>query len=172
MSQSRYRQFVTEPEDALPYLEVLKAIADYQFGIGIGNCLFDQDSFRIQRSVNTWRIRNVLSKDGLFLVLRPQDGLFSLTINAGMRLKECAPFPSLRVMVRKEVEDAILKEGNVFAKHVENVDRKLRAGDEALVVNGDDELLAIGKMRLSGEEVMEYKRGVALTVRERWKIRK
>lgn len=94
-----------------PYLEVLKAIADYQFGIGIGNCLFDQDSFRIQRSVNTWRIRNVLSKDGLFLVLRPQDGLFSLTINAGRRLKECAPFPSLRVMVRKEVEDAILKEG-------------------------------------------------------------
>lgn len=55
---------------------------------------------------------------------------------------------------------------------MENVDRKLRAGDEALVVNGDDELLAIGKMRLSGEEVMEYKRGVALTVRERWKIRK
>lgn len=81
-------------------------------------------------------------------------------------------FPSLRVVVRKEVEDAILREGNVFAKHVENVDRRLRAGDEAIVVNKDDELLAIGKMRLSGEEVMEYKRGVALTVRERWKIRK
>lgn len=92
MNQNRYKQFVTEPEDALPYLDVLKAIADYQFGFGIGNCLFDsQESFKIQRSVNTWRIRNVVSDDGLFLVLRPQDGLFSLTINAGRKLKECTP---------------------------------------------------------------------------------
>ncbi|WP_252896504.1 PUA domain-containing protein [Metallosphaera hakonensis] len=158
MIEGKYKQFVTDPEDALPYIEYLKYLADYQFGAEVGNCLFGSNkAFKIQRSVNTWRIRNVLSEDGLFLVLRPQDGLFSLTLASGVSIKECLPSPKLRVIVKDEVASVILEEGNVFAKHVKNVDKSLRNGDEAIVVSEDDKLLAVGKVRLSGEEMMEYK---------------
>jgi uncharacterized protein with predicted RNA binding PUA domain len=79
------------------------------------------------------------------------------------------PVPRLRVIIKEEVKDILKKQGNVFAKHVMEADTSLRAGDEAIVVTTKDELIAVGKMRLSGEEVTEYKKGVALTVRERSK---
>nr|MCG2889120.1 pseudouridine synthase [Sulfolobales archaeon] len=40
-----------------------------------------------------------------------------------------------------------------------------RAGDEVVVVDENDALVAVGKMRVSGEEVKQYKRGVAVNVR-------
>ncbi|MEM4080188.1 MAG: pseudouridine synthase, partial [Metallosphaera sp.] len=119
MRERKLRQFVTDPEEASPYLDVLRSIADYQFGIGTAPCLFNSESsFTIQRSVNTWRIRNVLLDGKLFLVLRPQDGLFSITVFAAELLKKCSNPPRLRVTVNDEVIQAIMKEGNVFAKHV------------------------------------------------------
>lgn len=167
----RFRQHVTQPEDASPYIDYIHAVAEFQFGSDVASCLFKGGlAFRIQRSVNTWRIRNVLlPNNSLFLVLRAQDNLFSLTLKAGEKIKECLPFPRLRVVVRDEIQEVLKKQGNVFAKHVVDVDRGLRAGDEAIVVTSKDQLIAVGKMRLSGEEVTEYKKGVALTVRERLK---
>ncbi|QKQ99871.1 pseudouridine synthase [Metallosphaera tengchongensis] len=171
---NRLKQFVTDPEDVGSHFEYLKSIFGYQFGEEVSDCVFrDNQFFKIQRSVNTWRIRNVLYDGELFLVLRPQDGLFSLTLKSASLIKQCAPFPDYRVAVKREVKDVIQNEtGNVFAKHVVEVDRSLRSGDEAIIVSEDDELIGVGKMRLSGSEVMEYKRGVAVSVRERWKKRK
>ncbi|EHP69475.1 MAG: PUA domain-containing protein [Metallosphaera yellowstonensis] len=167
----RFKQHVTQPEDATPYIDYIHAIAEFQFGSEIASCLFKSGlTFKIQRSVNTWRIRNVLLSDNsLFLVLRAQDNLFSLTLKAGEKIRECVPVPRLRVIIKEEVKDILKKQGNVFAKHVMEADTSLRAGDEAIVVTTKDELIAVGKMRLSGEEVTEYKKGVALTVRERSK---
>ncbi|MEM3292633.1 MAG: PUA domain-containing protein, partial [Saccharolobus sp.] len=54
---------------------------------------------------------------------------------------------------------------NVFAKHVIAVDSSIRSGDEVIIVNENDKLIALGKAKLSGEEMLEYKKGVAVYVK-------
>ncbi|EZQ03034.1 pseudouridine synthase [Candidatus Acidianus copahuensis] len=131
---------------------------------------FLENIFYIQNSINTNRIRNVLNSEmNLFLVLRAQDNLFSLTLLSGEILRRYTKPVKYRIIVPKDIGEAIMTGGNVFAKHVINIDKSLRYGDQAIVVDNDDKLIAIGKLRLSGEEIMEYKRGIALSVKERVK---
>jgi uncharacterized protein with predicted RNA binding PUA domain len=54
---------------------------------------------------------------------------------------------------------------SVFAKHVTQVDFKLRAGDEVLVVDDADSLLAVGKANLCPLEMLDLVRGVAVRTR-------
>ncbi|MEM3606959.1 MAG: PUA domain-containing protein, partial [Candidatus Bathyarchaeia archaeon] len=54
---------------------------------------------------------------------------------------------------------------NVFAKHIIEVDDALRPQDEVIVVDENDNLVAVGKAVLSGEEMKSFKHGVAIKVR-------
>ena len=74
--------------------------------------------------------------------------------------------PELRVVVMKEVGKFIAEGKNVFAKHVVDVDPEIRANDEVLVVDEDDNLLATGKAVLCAKEMLEFKKGVAVSVRQ------
>ena len=76
------------------------------------------------------------------------------------------PYPRHRVVVLDEVSEFIARGRSVFAKHVVDVDRKIRANDEVLVVNTKDELLATGRAVLSAFEMLEVERGVAVKVRQ------
>jgi uncharacterized protein with predicted RNA binding PUA domain len=147
---------------------ILKRIAEYQFfSRAVSDCLFPRPSdFLVQRSSTTGKIRNVLTKDGkLYLVLRAQDLLFSLNWESANVIRNCTRRPELRVVIPSEVKEFVMEGKNVFAKFVLDVDLRLRSGDEVLVVTEEDELVAVGRMRLSGEEVKQYKRGVAVNVR-------
>ncbi len=55
---------------------------------------------------------------------------------------------------------------NVFAKHVVEADKELRPQDEVIVVDEEDNLVAVGKAVLSGEEMKVFKHGVAVKVRK------
>lgn len=149
--------------------EILRGIAAYQFSSReVSECLFPKkDEFLVQRSLSTGKIRNVLIKDGpkLYLVLRAQDLLFSLTLISATRFKECTKPPKFRVIVPSSVSNFVREGRNVFAKFVIEADPDLRPNDEVLIVDEFDNLLAVGKMRLSGEEVKQYKRGVAVHVK-------
>ena len=46
------------------------------------------------------------------------------------------------------------------------MDRSIRANDEVLVVDEDDNLLATGKAILSAKEMLEFDRGMAVMVRQ------
>ncbi|MGC9104848.1 MAG: PUA domain-containing protein [Thermoprotei archaeon] len=156
-----------EPLNNFDYT-VLKKIAEYQFfSRAVSDCLFPSpENFLVQRSSTTGKIRNVLTKVGkLYLVLRAQDLLFSLNWESASVIKSCTKRPELRVIIPSEVRGFVMEGKNVFAKFVLDVDFRLRSGDEVLVVTEEDELVAIGRMRLSGEEVKQYKRGVAVNVR-------
>lgn len=148
-------------------IEYLREIASYQFSAQIAECLFPQDKiFLIQRSINTGRIRNILTEDKrLYLVLRAQDNLFSLTEISGSIIKSCSSPPSFRFIVRSDISNFIREGRNVFCKFVINVDPNIRAGDEVLIVDENDNLLAIGKAKVSGEEVKQYKKGLAVIVK-------
>mgnify|MGYP003878085871 CR=1 FL=1 len=143
---------------------MLRVIADYQFGKGVGKVLFpDTCSFMLSSS---GRIRQVFDNGIRIATLKPDSGWFTLSIEGARRVKEALSFPKMRVVVIDEVSEFIASGKSVFAKHVVEVDEEIRANDEVVVVNTADELLATGKALLSAFEMLEMERGVAVKVRQ------
>ena len=145
-------------------LRKIRVVAEYQFGTGVGSKLFPAE-VKIVYSKRTGRIRHVYLKEQLLATLRPTDGLFSLSLEGAKRLLKIVPRPKLRVVIQKEVSSIIRKGGNVFAKHVLEADHELLPRDEAIIVDADDNILAIGRTVLNGQEMLSFKRGVAVKVR-------
>src|SRR5437899_2645624 len=91
--------------------------------------------------------------------------LLALSIPGGQALRGIFKPPRLRVEVVPGVEEFIKKGGNVFCKHVQQVDPELRPAEEVLVVNEEDRLLAVGRSFFNAEEMLSFKIGVAVKVR-------
>jgi uncharacterized protein with predicted RNA binding PUA domain len=144
-------------------LRVVRAIADYQFGKGAGKALFP-DSCRFILSPKN-RIRQIIN-DVRIATLKADSGWFTLSIEGARRLHAFFPYPKLRVVVMNDVANFIASGKNTFAKHVVDVDGSIRANDEVIVVDENDNLLATGKAILSAREMIEMKRGVAVSVRQ------
>ncbi|WP_457591719.1 PUA domain-containing protein [Geoglobus sp.] len=147
------------------YLRIVRVMADYQFGEGAGGVLFP-DSCRFIISPKTGKIRQVVDGDVRIATVKPDSGLLSISVEGARRLKNLFPYPKLRVVVDSRVSEFIAKGKNVFAKHVVDVDSSVRANDEVIVVSEEDELLATGKAVLSAFEMLEFERGVAVSVRQ------
>ena len=163
-----YSKFLSRPYRATSNeIEMLKQIAEYQFGYDIAEQLFPNNlNFLIQRSLNTRKIRNILTeKNEIYLVLRARDMLFSITPISAKVIKDNTKSPRYRVIIPSTIEKFIREGRNVFAKHVIAVDSSIRSGDEVIIVNENDKLIALGKAKLSGEEMLEYKKGVAVYVK-------
>lgn len=143
---------------------MLRVIADYQFGKGVGRVLFpDTCKFILSSS---GRVRQVIDGSVRIATLKPDSGWFTLSIEGARRVKEALPFPKMRVVVLDDVSEFIAAGKSVFAKHVVEVDEEIRANDEVVVVNTADELLATGRAVLSAFEMLEMERGMAVKVRQ------
>ena len=138
-------------------------IAAYQFGNRAERAF--PVTFRITTSPNTHKIRHVFNGGKLLATLRAKDGFLALTIDGGKVLRRTFKPPRLRVRVVLGVEEFIRKGGNVFAKHVRTVDPEIRPGEEVLVVDGRDRLLAVGSTLFPAEEMLSFRAGVAVKVR-------
>ena len=148
-------------------LRKVKAISDYQFGQSVTDLLFeDENEIRIEFSKNTGKIKHVYYKDKLLLNLRPTNGFFTLSLFSADKIINNIPPPWLRAVVMSEISDFIRKGRNVFCKHVIEIDKNLRALDEVIVVNQEDEILAIGKLLIPVPYVQSFNTGVAIKVRK------
>ena len=58
-----------------------------------------------------------------------------------------------------------MKGKSALAKFVKKASHELRAGEEVLVIDESNNLLATGKALLTGKEMMAFGRGVAVTPR-------
>jgi predicted RNA-binding protein (TIGR00451 family) len=74
--------------------------------------------------------------------------------------------PRLRVTVKPDSVEFNREGKNVFAKFVVDCDENLRPGDEVLVVDEQDKLVAIGRAVMTRAEMMAFDIGVAVRVRE------
>lgn len=148
-------------------LRQVKAISDYQFGKDITNILFNElENILIERSRATNKIRYIFHKNNLILTLRPNNGFFTLSLYSANVIINNISTPKLRVIVLNEISQFIKKGRNVFCKHVVDIDENLRPLDEVIVVNQNDELLAIGRLKLPISYIMSFSRGVAVNVRK------
>ncbi|MHA1596822.1 MAG: PUA domain-containing protein [Candidatus Asgardarchaeia archaeon] len=140
----------------------LRAMANYQFGVNVGHKLFP-DGIKVKKS-KRGKIRYVYFKDSLIAIIRAKDG-FILPTMEGAKLIYRFLKGKKTVLVSRDVEEFVKRGKNLFAKHVVKSDVDIRPGEEVFVVNEDGELIAVGKAILSGEEMMDSDRGVAVKVR-------
>jgi len=146
-------------------LRKIISIADYQFGKGAGNALFNGE-IKIIKSKTTGKIRNVYCDGKHVVSMRASDGFFTLKKEGGRRLHSYFPFTRLRVVVKNEAVPFIKEGKNVFAKFVVECDEELRPYDEVLIVDEDDVLIAVGQTIMNRKEMLSFKHGMAVKNRE------
>ncbi|HIH70362.1 PUA domain-containing protein [Methermicoccus shengliensis] len=140
-----------------------RVIADYQFGKGAGRALFGDD-VSIELSSSS-RIRQIKEGTVRIATLRARDGLFTLSPLGGERLRRHFAPPAHRVVVDGEAAPFVRQGKTAFAKFVLSCSPLIRAGDEVLVVDEDDVLLATGRAVLSAREMLDANVGAAVHVR-------
>ncbi|MHA1349228.1 MAG: PUA domain-containing protein [Promethearchaeota archaeon] len=148
-------------------LRKVKSICDYQFGQVITDILFEDESeIQFIFSRNTGKIKHIYQDNNLLLNLRPTNGFFTLSLFSAERIINKTPPPKLRAVVMSEVSEFIKKGRNVFCKHVVDIDITLRPNDEVIVVNQNDDLLAIGKVVIPIPYIRSFQTGIALKIRK------
>ncbi|MDR3292148.1 MAG: tRNA guanosine(15) transglycosylase TgtA [Methanobrevibacter sp.] len=143
----------------------IKAIADYQFGNGTGKALFNGET-KIEKSKKTGKIRHIYCDDELIANMRASDSYFVLAKEGARRLHKAIKFPKNRVIVNADCEPYSREGKTVFSKFVTDGDSNIRAKDEVLIVNENDDLLAFGKSLLNYNEIMNFNVGQAIKNRK------
>lgn len=148
-------------------IEKASAILYYQFGRpAFKNILKKSSDVTLEFSKKTGKLRHIFLKGDRILTYRPKIGQFSMSIIGAKLLKLNSNSPQFRVIVMNEVEDFIKQGKSVFCKHVLSIDEILRPGNEVIVVNEKDELLAVGKLLIPSILFSGRSLGVAVDVRK------
>jgi uncharacterized protein with predicted RNA binding PUA domain len=146
--------------DTIPQL---RTVADYQFGAGAGAVLFPEELELSVTRTSSGRPRQIKGPDGR-LATYGIDGRFRLGIEGGRHLHE--EHDGYGVVVGEESESYVRDGRNAFAKFVVSADEAIRPRDEVVVEHLDGSLLAVGRAELSGEGMLDFGSGVAVSVRE------
>ena len=141
------------------------AVLDVQFGKGVGDVL-NGKRIDLVKSERTGKIRNVIIDGMHAFSMRAGDGRFTLKLQGGRLLLEVLKPPKMRVEIDDEPAEFAAKGNNVFAKFVRECDPDIRPGDDVLVVNSRGELAAVGRALMNREEMLAFKRGVAVRVKD------
>lgn len=146
-------------------LDIVRAIANYQFRMDKAHELFP-DGTLVEASKNTGRPRRVYLGKTLLATVRANDGMLALTIEGARRLREVLESDRFRVVVRNDVANLIASGASVFSKHIVRADDRIMPGEEVLVEDEYGNLIAVGRAILSGSEMVRFKRGLAVKVRD------
>ncbi len=142
-----------------------RAVLDMQFGKGAGDML-DSGKVKFVKSERTGKIRNVLIDEVHVLSMRASDGRFTLKLDGARLLARHLAPPRMRVKVQEEPAEFVSKGNNVFSKFVIECDPEIRPGDDVMIVNTKDELVAVGRSLMTREEMFAFKRGVAVRIKD------
>ncbi|MGN1362661.1 MAG: tRNA guanosine(15) transglycosylase TgtA [Methanobrevibacter sp.] len=146
----------------------IKSIADYQFGEGAGEALFN-GKVKFEKSKKTGKIRHV-SVDGKMVAnMRASDAFLILTKEGARKLHKAMEYPKNRVVVNEDSEPFTRDGKSVFCQFVVECDENIRANDEVLLVNKNDDLLGIGKALLNPREIESFNKGQAIKTRKGFK---
>jgi archaeosine synthase len=128
---------------------MIKAIADYQFGVGAGEMLIGKS--RILGSFPRYEVRD---REKL-ATLVPEYGLLALTIAGAKKMMD---FDSYYVRI-----DDFVPKGSILAPGVTDADHRIRTNDEVIIIG--EGAFGVGRAVMNGWEMSESSRGVAVDVR-------
>ncbi len=137
-------------------LGIFHATADYQFGCGAGEMLV-MDNANVRAPYPKFQL--FAGKQQLATLI-PQYGTVALTAEGGMRLRE---YPFYKVKIGDFVPHS-----SVLAPGVVDADPQIRPSDEVIVEG--EKFFGVGRALMSGWEMKECGRGVAVELRHAKKI--
>ncbi len=136
---------------------MIKAMADYQFGIGAGTEIIARKEGERIRITGKFPYYKLSSKGNVLARVVPAYGLLALTVKGARRIE------NLLSLYKVEIGDFVPK-GSILAPGVINASEQIRANDE--VVFCGEKAFGVGRAKMSGWEMVESMRGVAVQVRE------
>ncbi|WP_135610230.1 archaeosine synthase subunit alpha [Methanococcoides sp. AM1] len=137
-----------------PRSDLMRAIADYQFGPGAGELLVPDRS----------KIKAPFPKHQVFIdkkqiaTLIPQYGIIALTIDGTRLLAASDDYEGYTVTI-----DDFLPRGSLLAPGVIDADERIRTGDEVLVKGS--KAIGVGRAMMNGKEMVASTRGIAVDLR-------
>lgn len=134
--------------------EVFRKTADYQFGLGAGERMSPDSA-----TAKTGARGEKLLYDGKILLahISPLTGFVVPTLEGGSRLAALSHW----VLFKGE----LIKGSSVMVPGVEDADPQIRPGDIVFILDSSKELIGIGEAVLSGEEMSQLSRGVAVKLK-------
>jgi archaeosine synthase len=135
-------------------LEDIRALATFQFGAAVGEALVAD-----AHTHGRMPFLKLERRDGVQLgMTTPDRGVLSLTLEGA---KVLAAHQTKRVFIQ---DFPMRKTSSLFAVGVTSADPDIRAGDEVVVLCGD-EVRGSGTAQMSAEEMTHLRRGIAVTLR-------
>jgi predicted RNA-binding protein (TIGR00451 family) len=152
-------------------IQRVRAVCDHQFGRGSFDSIAGGEEgmarLKLTRSRNTGKLRNVHDGEGGHLLsMRAEDGLMILKRAGAVNLHSRLDTPSLRVTVTDDSVPFNREGKSVFAHFVTDCDPDIIPGDEVMVVDREDTLVAVGQAVMGAREMMDFQSGMAVDVRE------
>lgn len=144
-------------------LEKIRFLADVQFGQESGKALFGEN-IKIDISKNTGRIRTVRKNGEIIATMRAHDGYLALTMEGAKIIKELHKGIKNRVRVTEDSAKFNALGKSVFYQFIKECDPQIIPYNDVLVVDPQDNLVAVGRALASGREMREYKKGIAVTI--------
>jgi len=147
--------------------DTLNSIFTYQFSAEFATIFlktFPEMTF--EWSKRTKKLKHIYLGTELQASYRPTTGTFTLALGGIQRILPDLPFPLFRIQVQSEVSEFIREGKSVFSKHVVLAYPKLKVGDEVIIVNEADQLLAIGKLVLPVNHIRYFTNGIAVKNRK------
>lgn len=136
--------------------ETMRSVLGFQFGNDAADAILDENT-EVTGKFPYWKIMRNRKQLGMMTAER---GMVSLTMDGGKILASLG---------RNTVEMTEFElSGSLFAVGVVDADRDIRIGDEA-VVTLKGEAIAVGVAEMSGREMVDLDRGVAVKIRHRAK---
>jgi 7-cyano-7-deazaguanine tRNA-ribosyltransferase len=142
----------------------LRAILEFQWGEEVG-LLVKERELEAKISKSTGKIRHVSKDDQVLFTMVPTNGLLTPTFQGGLELLNAGINERYLVRIDDEIREFVAKGKSALAKFVITANSSLIAGEECLVVDSESNLLGVGRALLSGEEMLTFKRGVAVNIR-------
>ncbi len=140
--------------------EIVRSTADFQFGLGAGELLVPENAKLGGKPYRQIVCR--IEKEQICSFIA-SSGSISLTLSGAKLLA-----PLNRYWARLDATQ--VKGGSIFAVGISEADSEIRPGDEVIVLNNDDEVIAVGKSEMSGREMCELNRGRAISIRHKLEV--
>jgi len=137
-----------------PDQEILHALTDYHFGIGVGKAFFTKCKIRGKSPLPL----KILQGNDQLGVIQPATGKLLLSMKTGEILAKRRDYS---VITNAEK----LEGSTLFAVGVINADEKIRPSDDVVIITEKGELLGIGWAQMSGVDMNKQKKGAVVKIR-------
>lgn len=136
------------------YIENIKSLAYYQFGLEPAEILMNKSSIR-----GRYPYFKIIAENKQIGMVIKERGLISLTLDGANRLLKSKDY-------WVEIFDDFELVGSVFAPGVKNTDKKIRKGDDVIVLK-NNKLAGVGVSQMSGQEMINSNYGEVVKIRHK-----